>query len=200
MELDKAEQSYPQFHTTDGPLHSLHYTEDFYCLTTLSYPILQNGYGIISLQQHESTRMRSFLQAARLSRLCLNDRFPLLVYQQLSRTQNKPLQGFKGQGVKKKKKMSTYQVSYQPVRAQFSFHLLTYLRNNIEGLSLGWACTREDRRSAASWSSIFWVTSFVLFSRALLHRPTQRSIAKQTEQRVYHNKTKRQPKCPMPTG
>lgn len=70
---------------------------------------------------------------------------------------------------------SYFEIHCQLEAGQLSFHLLTYLRNAMEGLSFGCARTRVERRSTPSSSNILFTISFVRFSRALLkHGPGKR--------------------------
>jgi len=63
---------------------------------------------------------------------------------------------------------SYFEIHCQLEAGQLSFHLLTYLRNAMEGLSFGCARTRVERRSTPSSSNILFTISFVRFSKALL--------------------------------
>jgi hypothetical protein len=76
---------------------------------------------------------------------------------------------------------SYFEIDCQLEGAQLSFHLLTYLRNAMEGLSFGCARTRVERRSTPSSSNILFMISFVRFSRALLKRGPGKELARHSE-------------------
>lgn len=63
----------------------------------------------------------------------------------------------------------------QSISHQSSFHLLTYLRNALAGLSFALDWTRVDLRSTASSNAILWAKSFDLFCSAVLqHKQEER--------------------------
>jgi len=76
---------------------------------------------------------------------------------------------------------SYFEIHRQFEAGQLSFHLLTYLRNAMEGLSFGCARTRVERRSTPSSSNILFTISFVRFSKALLKHGPGKELASNSE-------------------